>query len=122
MTIDGVTTEVWLTREQLLCMVSETIHQPKPGVRGPKPTPWTIAYQRLEQMRRARDAIRSKGDEVTKQAILDWLGSPGHPQHKTTIDRWLDAVPMTWEAFRDEGINVAGSPESLEGQGPEPNN
>ena len=97
---DGTITWRGLSREELLCMVSETNQQPSPGVRGPKPVPWTLRYQRLEQMRRWRDKIRSKGDAVTQTVLCQRLGLPADDRKK--LLRWLEDVPMMWEAFLAE--------------------
>ena len=95
----GRTKKIRLTRLELICMVHETNRQPKQGRRGPKPTPWKLAAHRVQQMRQARDVIRSKGDEVTKQGILDRIG---HRGEKTTIDRWLADAEMDWPTFLAE--------------------
>jgi hypothetical protein len=81
---------------QLRCMVNETFRQPKPGTRGPKPVPWEIAVKRIQRMLMARDALRRQGEDVTKPAILQWMGQRGSTK---TIDRWLDAAHLRWNEF-----------------------
>jgi hypothetical protein len=93
---DGRWVTMSLTRLQMLCMVQETLRQPKPGTRGPKPTRWDLAAHRITRMLEARDAIRKKGDDITKMAILEWLGIRGD---KKTVDLWLEPAKLTWKEF-----------------------
>jgi len=93
---DGSTKILRLQPWELRCMVNETFRQPKRGTRGPKPVPWTVAADRIQRMLTVRDALRSTGDEVTQQTILNGLGVKGD---KKTIERWLKAGHLSWEDF-----------------------